>query len=205
LRSGKTHLLIEIAKQLNVTRGLYISYNKAIADEASEKFGANVQCKTIHALAYGSTVRQFGLRLGPTLKARMIIEKMDPIKKSFLVDILAKYFLSRHITIQGFIDEFYEDKITQYESDLLKSYFIKMKDGKIECTHDFYLKLFHILMHHNLIKQPEYDFLALDESGDITGVSLEINFLVPNTKYPVLTTLAGPAVCYVDVFGYEEA
>lgn len=184
--AGKTHLLIEIAKQLNVTRGLYISYNKAIADEASEKFGANVECKTIHALAYGSTVRQFGLKLGPTLKARMITEKIDPIRKSFLVDILAKYFLSRHITIQGFIDEFYEDKITQSESDLLKSYFIKMKDGKIECTHDFYLKLFHILMHHNLIKQPEYDFLALDESGDITGVSLEI-FMLLNSKKKVMT------------------
>ena len=63
--SGKTHTLIEIAKAIDPQHGLYLAYNKAIAEEASEKFGGtSIQCSTIHSLAYKSVVRQWGLKIG---------------------------------------------------------------------------------------------------------------------------------------------
>ena len=108
--AGKSSTLVEIAKALNVKTGLYISYNKAIATEASEKFSSEVLCKTIHSLAYGYTMSSFPLRLVPTLKARMITESIPAIRKSFLVDILSKYMLSREITIADFVEKFYKDK-----------------------------------------------------------------------------------------------
>ena len=90
--------------------------------------------------------------------------------------------LSREITIADFVEKYYKDKVSEDEIILMRDYFIKMKEGKIECSHDFYLKLFHILMHHKIIKTPEYDILMMDESGDITGVSLEIFKLIRANK-----------------------
>ena len=92
--AGKTSTLIAIAEHLNVKNGLYISYNKAIAKEASEKFGSLVDCRTIHSLAYGFTVKHFNLKLVPTLKPRIITERIDYIKKSHILDMLNKYFFS---------------------------------------------------------------------------------------------------------------
>ena len=107
---------------------------------------------------------------------------MDYVRKSFLLEALTKYFLSRHVVIQNFIDEHYENKITPDEAQLLKSYFIKMKEGVCECSHDFYLKLFHIFLHHKIIKTTDYDLLMLDEAGDVNGASLEIFRLLSAEK-----------------------
>ena len=180
--AGKTSTLIEIANTLNSRNGLYMAYNKAIAKEASEKFGSLIDCRTIHSMAYGFTVKHFNLKLVGNLKPKIITEKIDYIRKSFLLEILTKYFLSRHVVIQNYIDEFYADKVTENEAQLLKSYFIKMKEGKCECSHDFYLKLFHIFLHHKIIKSPEYDLLMLDEAGDVNGASLEIFRLLDAKK-----------------------
>lgn len=182
--AGKTSTLIAISEHLNVRNGLYISYNKAIAKEASEKFGSIVDCRTIHSLAYGFTVKHFNLKLVPTLKPRIITERIDYIKKSHLLDILNKYFLSRHVTIQGYLEEFYPNS---HPDDLimLKKYFVKMKEGQCDCSHDFYLKLFHILLHHKIVTTQDYELLMLDEAGDVNGASLEI-FRLINAKKKVM-------------------
>lgn len=49
--SGKTSSLTFIADVLP-QESLYLSYNKSMAEEASQKFPAHVVCKTVHALAY---------------------------------------------------------------------------------------------------------------------------------------------------------
>lgn len=49
--SGKTSTLSFIA-QANIKPSLYIAFNKAIADEASEKFPSHVECRTTHSLAF---------------------------------------------------------------------------------------------------------------------------------------------------------
>ena len=181
--AGKTSSLIAIAQHLNVKQGLYISYNKAIATEASEKFGSGIQCKTIHSLAYGFTVKHFSLKLVSTLKARIITERIPYLRKTMIIETLSKYFLSRHITIQSFVESEYKEGIfSQEDIDLMKHYFIKMKEGKCDCSHDFYLKLFHILLHHGIVKTPEYELLMLDEAGDVNGTSLEIFRLIKATK-----------------------
>lgn len=57
-----------------------------------------------------------------------------------------------------------------------------MHDSKIECTHDFYLKLFHILLAEGDIEFDELDIVLLDESGDLNEVTLEIFLLLPAKK-----------------------
>ena len=54
--SGKTSTLVEVAKANPDKRFLYLAFNKAIVNDASQKFPANVVVKTTHSLAYGKIV-----------------------------------------------------------------------------------------------------------------------------------------------------
>ena len=56
--SGKTTTLQLISEQLRQQKGLYLAFNKAIADEARRKFAQNVDCRTFHSLAYRHVDRQ---------------------------------------------------------------------------------------------------------------------------------------------------
>lgn len=65
--AGKTSTLVLIAENMHVPRpksGLYIAYNKAIADEANDSFrNLGVTAKTAHSLAYGETGIYYKQRL----------------------------------------------------------------------------------------------------------------------------------------------
>jgi hypothetical protein len=49
--TGKTFTLVKAAKAAR-RRGLYVAFNKAIATDASLKFGATCACRTAHSIAY---------------------------------------------------------------------------------------------------------------------------------------------------------
>ena len=56
--TGKTSTLVEIANAVPL-RGLYLAFNRAIAEEARRRFPRHVVVKTAHAFAYASFGRQF--------------------------------------------------------------------------------------------------------------------------------------------------
>ncbi len=56
--SGKTTTLKLISDTLNHKKGLYLAFNKAIADDAKAKFPAHVDCRTFHSLAFRHVDRQ---------------------------------------------------------------------------------------------------------------------------------------------------
>ena len=60
--SGKSSTLVEVSK-VNLVPSLYLTFNKAMADEAKEKFPAHVECRTIHSMAYGSYGRDMSHKL----------------------------------------------------------------------------------------------------------------------------------------------
>src|SRR6056297_3626599 len=62
--SGKTFVLEAAASVVPEKRGLYLAFNKAIADEAKRKFGGHVECKTTHALAFQHVGKNYVHRLG---------------------------------------------------------------------------------------------------------------------------------------------
>lgn len=73
--SGKTTTLKLISEQLAGQKGLYLAFNKAIADEARSKFPSNVDCRTFHSLAYRHVDRKITdklrlPRLSPLTMAR---------------------------------------------------------------------------------------------------------------------------------------
>lgn len=57
-----------------------------------------------------------------------------------------------------------------------------MQSGTIKCTHDFYLKFFHIGLATGIITFPNFDIILLDEAGDLNAVTLEIFRLLPATR-----------------------
>ncbi len=71
--TGKTTTLAAIAKDLGKKRGLYLSFNRAIAVEAQKKFeGSGCQARTFHSLAFAGFGSKYGVRLKKRLNASYI-------------------------------------------------------------------------------------------------------------------------------------
>jgi len=176
--SGKTHTLTEIVKELKPSNGLYIAYNKAIATEASQKFPSSVDCRTTHSLAYASTVRPYGLRVG-YFGYRDIKAKLPYDNKLQLVDHISKFCLSVHLTFKAYCKENdVSPRLETIGTDILA----EMAAGETTCTHEFYLKLYHILLVNGDVVHEEFDLLMLDEAGDLNPVTLQIFKELPAKK-----------------------
>lgn len=176
--SGKTTMLIAIAKAIPHTNGLYMAYNKAIATEASRKFPKTTICSTTHSLAYQAVFKAHNLLLGD-FTYRSILEKLSYDHKLLVVDAIREYCLSRFIRFEDYCTD---TEQPAFVKSLGSSYLDKMHKGKIECTHEFYLKLFHILLDSGDIEYDPFDFIMLDEVGDINEVTLEIFKLLPSER-----------------------
>ena len=53
--ASKTSTLVLVAEELKDKRILYLAFNKSIATEAQEKMPYNVDCRTVHSVAYQHT------------------------------------------------------------------------------------------------------------------------------------------------------
>jgi hypothetical protein len=187
--SGKTHLLRAIAKELNPINGIYIAYNKSVADEANEKFGEVITCSSIHSKAYKQTVRQLGLQVGGNFSAHSIRERyigdhiyLEPERKDLMASFIEKFLVSKYIKFDDFIQAESKNIFRPEEIDLCKSYLNKMKTGQIKCSHNFYLKIYHMMLESGTIIEDEADLLMLDEAGDTNAVTLKIFLLLPAKK-----------------------
>lgn len=181
--SGKTTLLVELTKRLqdfNSTQGLYLAYNKSVALEAASKFPDYISCKTTHSLAFAPTIGGKGskLRLGK-FTYRQIQETIDYEFKCEIVERLRSFCLSSFLDIDSYAEHF---ELTPRLVEYLHKYLDQMLSGKTECTYDFYLKLYHIMLATGSISYEPFSIIALDESGDLNPVTLEIFKLLPAKK-----------------------
>ena len=176
--SGKTAMLVAIANAISHKNGLYLAYNKAIATEASCKFPKTTNCSTTHSLAYQATVKQYKLKLS-NFNYKNITEKIKYEQKLDILDNIREFCLSKYI---NFLDYSQVKNLIRSTEALCMKYLDLMETGKIECTHDFYLKLFHILLSKGNITYNNFDFIMLDEAGDLNEVTLEIFKLLPATR-----------------------
>ncbi|MGW0393784.1 hypothetical protein ACWDYJ_23370 [Streptomyces sp. NPDC003042] len=65
--TGKTSTLIPMGAATR-KRGLYIAFNRAIADDAWERFGRNVDCRTAHSLAFKAVGHLYRERLNASAR-----------------------------------------------------------------------------------------------------------------------------------------
>ena len=176
--TGKTTMLVAIAAELKPQTALYMAYNKAIATEASHKFPKSVHCCTTHSLAFKPTVTSHKLKLG-TFTAKSITEPLSYDHRQELVDTFREFCLSSALTFDDFAST---QHLPAHIPPLISKYFQLMESAAIECTHEFYLKYFHLLLANSSITYPNFDLIMLDEAGDLNQVTLAIFNLLPATR-----------------------
>lgn len=173
--AGKTSLLTEIVRLVDHTQGTYIAYNKSVAMEAATKFPSSIACSTAHSLAYRAVVKQLGLRIG-SFSYRDIKERIPYENRLDIIDTLKEFCLSSYTDVDAFAEE---TELSEQQHTLCSKYLNLMYEGKIECTHDFYMKAFHMHLADGSITYPKQDFLLVDEAGDLNEVTLAIFKLLP--------------------------
>jgi len=171
--TGKTTLLYEIAKQ-NRGKKLYLAFNKAIANEAFERFkGTNTWVKTTHSLAYNYVIHRYGYKL------KQNYSTME-ISQIYNVDYTTAY--NAKIIFENFCNSassgFNEENMTN-EKKLAKTIFEDMLNKKLPINHSFYLKKFQLDLISQNITFNKYDIILLDEAQDTNDVTLSIFYNLP--------------------------
>lgn len=172
--SGKTSLLTMVSRLPFVRRGLYLAYTKTVATEAQRKFPDTITCCTTHSLAYGPTVRAHQLTLGK-LSYRDIELPVYEDQIAVLA-IIREFCLSASTDLDSFLLEYnYSDEVIGEVHAVMTA----MESGALPCTHEFYLKMFHLLLANGTLTFDSFDIIMLDEAGDLNEVTLAIFLLLP--------------------------
>lgn len=194
--SGKTSTLTLLAQSRN-KRGIYIAFNRSIADDARYKFPQQVDCRTMHSIAWraiagrgfdtskmssrvnplqlaslacitGASYRH-GFRLTPVQRAFLALKTIIAFCQSASADILPD-----HMPTTGRLAALGPDIKTDIRKDiaqLARSIWKRMIDraDPLPLSHDGYLKLW-------ALGQPRIpaDFILLDEAQDTNGVVLGV-------------------------------
>ena len=174
--SGKTTLLKAISATIPHSNGLYLAYSKAIATESAKQFPKSTFCMTTHSLAYRSTVKQNNLRIG-LFTYREVTDKLPYETKCNLVDLIREFCLSKYTIFADFATSL---RLPDQYTTLAEKYLNLMAQGRIDCTHEFYLKLFHIQLAEGHLEFDPFDFVMIDEAGDLNEVTLEVFKLLPS-------------------------
>lgn len=183
--TGKTHTLVEYALRNPNDRILYLGFNKAICEEAKNKFPRNVEVRTSHSIAYQRYGRKLRHKLSPSLRLTHITDELgyrdwglaSELRKK-LNDFMASEDMELTLnvdeeqlkhTLEG--QEFL--RLEQAKLDLAKVLWEKMIDpnSAFPCTHDAYLKLYQI-SEPELHKQ--YDTILFDEAQDANPATSHI-------------------------------
>jgi hypothetical protein len=74
--TGKTSTLAMLANSTR-RRGVYLAFNRAMADDAARRMPANIIVRTAHALAMGHVDRRYKLKIAQRLSGRMVCDALD--------------------------------------------------------------------------------------------------------------------------------
>lgn len=173
--SGKTTTLRRYAEKNPTERMLYIAYNRAIRDEAEQKFPFNVTCKTSHQLAWPTVGKHYSHRLINSLRLTDVARALNScnwLLARLTLNVLNRFMCSAatDITPEHMPDP--DDcKGLQPGQILLsaKKIWAMMSDRQEDfpVTHDIYLKLYQ-LNKPNLSSR--YTTLLFDEAQDANPV-----------------------------------
>jgi hypothetical protein len=187
--SGKTFVLEAAASVIPEKVGIYLAFNKAIADSAGKKFGTNVECRTGHSVAFREVGKDYSHKFGkltgwvvcnhlgivnpapfPTISSRgyLILDALrnfcysnDPKITYRVVPKLKGNFKTPEAHKEA-------QKIIASDADRLWD-LMEDPECDVPITHDFYLKLW-------ALSKPiiDRDFILFDEAQDANPVMLGV-------------------------------
>ncbi|HBC0232116.1 TPA: ATP-dependent helicase [Salmonella enterica subsp. enterica serovar Napoli] len=177
--SGKTTTLRRFAEENPTERMLYVAYNRAIRDEAEQKFPFNVTCKTSHQLAWPTVGKHYSHRLVNTLRLTDVARALNSrnwLLARLALDVINRFMCSAspQISVEHLPDA--DDCKGLPPGQILLSAqniwaMMSARQGDFPVTHDTYLKLYQ-LSRPNLSSR--YTTLLFDEALDANPVTSAI-------------------------------
>jgi hypothetical protein len=193
--TGKTSTLRMLAGAAPGRRGIYVAYNRAIADDAKRSFPPGVTCATAHSLAFRAVGRPFAHRLrAPRMPARQIAKALgitQPMRidagrilapqqtARVVMDTVTRFCHSaadqispRHVPkLPGLDDPAAIAALRQVVVPLAHRAWadLSRRDGQLRFTHDHYLKIWQL-------SGPRFpaDYVLLDEAQDANPVVQDV-------------------------------
>ncbi|WP_310728292.1 UvrD-helicase domain-containing protein [Streptomyces sp. N2A] len=191
--TGKTSTLILMGSATR-KRGLYMAFNRAIADDARRRFGRNVECRTAHSLAFRAVGHLYQDRLNASARipakhtARLLGIERDVVINSRRIKVphqarlvmgMVRRFCyttdrqvtARHLETVNGLDlqgqEYLARTLLPYAEAAWKD--ICSPTGRLRFEHDHYMKLW-------AMGEPRLpaDFVLLDEAQDTNPVLEEV-------------------------------
>ncbi len=174
--TGKTSTLVRYALANPNSRMLYLAYNRAVRDEAEQKFPFNVECKTSHQLAWPNFGRHYQKRLTGNLRiadvARQLNTRHWPLARTAIMTFNAflcsgdHEFGPQHLPDEDDRSGLSAGRILAAAQQLWRE--SARQDGTFPVTHDVYLKLYQ-LSQPDLSKR--WQTLLFDEAQDANPVT----------------------------------
>ena len=173
--TGKTTTLLFISNYYNSNnnfkRILYLVFNKANEIEAKQKFPKNTFVKTINSLAFNY------IRNNTNINLKNVRQDYKPKEISKLYNIS---ILEAENALNLFNNFCFSNALTFDElgdglsTKIPKQMFGDMRSNIIDCTHNFYLKFYHLMIVHKKAPKMIYDIAFIDEAQDTNMVTLDI-------------------------------
>lgn len=192
--TGKTTALVKYAQQRPDLRFLYVAFNKSVATHAKQSFPSNVECRTIHSMAYkavghrykmlnkqGNNIQPFTVAWvlpkgrGGFVNAKVVTQTINNYLSSTDEHIGTQHVPLRFINNSGHEEYPDENKKRDFADDA-QVIWTKMaelkptKNAAYYMSHDGYLKLWQL----QRPKLDDYDVIFIDEAQDCTPVVMEI-------------------------------
>ena len=192
--TGKTSTLRLISESAPTKRGIYLAFNKAIADEAGQKMPANVRASTFHALAYRSTkaYERWGDRLKNRLTPSIVVKESGagPIALgasriltasmvgNTIIETVRRFSSSDdeqigrhhvHIDLEGIAEheiDYLRDDIVKYASRIWQK---MLAPGSMPVDHGVYVKAW-----ASSAPRIPADFILFDEAQDADPIMRRI-------------------------------
>ncbi|XP_064175605.1 F-box DNA helicase 1 [Anguilla rostrata] len=192
--TGKTSTLVQYAQQRPHLRFLYVAFNKSTATEARGRFSRNVDCRTVHSMAFAAigkryqNLKKLSSNLRPFCVAWVLPKGMGGfVNAKVVTQTIGAFFASadRHITVDHVPQEYKntngqmkrpdhtEKQAFVYEAQKIwdrMTELTKTKETAYHMTHDGYLKLWQ-LQNPRLYN---YDAIFIDEAQDCTPAVMDI-------------------------------
>ena len=196
--TGKTTTLQLLAGSSS-RRGLYLAFNRSIAEEAKVRFPQQVICATSHSIAFRSIWRSFGypewkltgvltpnmigasFRMPESITFRSGLTLPNRLYCAVVLDSIRRYLQSddeepqrKHIPRYGCLEAVPENQFEEFTHqavDHVQSVWDAMrhKGNELPLSHDGYLKLW-------ALSQPRsnVDYIMVDEAQDLNPVVLGV-------------------------------
>jgi len=203
--TGKTSTLQKLAEALSDKRILYICFNRETALYAKKHFPKNVDCRTIHSLAFLLSGGVYRDKIGP-LRPLDIMRKLN--LSTAYIAVLAiqgveKFLYSideqieiKHMPIEASICGINLEELVECSRRLWD--LMQDKNSPIPMTHDGYLKIWA----KTCPKLAAYDFIFLDESQDTNPVTLDV---VMRQRLHKTTGLVFVGDTHQSIYGFRGA